>query len=142
MKFKELLAEQVESSSNLIQMLGDFLPMAMKELDLKELPRFKLMLRVPSGQQPTFGRYEDSERVIYLAIEDRHPLDVIRTLAHELVHFKQGTEHELEPTSGHTGSPQENEAHELAGIIMRHFDKKFPKYFNAPAINIQKNTLP
>ena len=31
------------------------------------------------------------------------------------------------PGSGETGSPIENEAHVIAGIIMRHFNKKYPE---------------
>jgi Zn-dependent peptidase ImmA (M78 family) len=79
--------------------------------------------------QATFGRYVQEENVIYLGIADRHPVDILRTLAHELVHAKQDMEGKLYNGAGETGSPIENEAHMIAGIIMRHFNKKFPKFF-------------
>jgi hypothetical protein len=63
---------------------------------------------------------------INLALGGRHPVDILRTLAHELVHFKQHLDHKLNAKSGDTGSPEENEAHAKAGIIMRIFNKKYP----------------
>ena len=135
MRIKDLFESHVQP--NLMDVLKDFLPLAMKELQIDKLPHIKLMLRVPEEQQPTFGKFVNEEGTIYLAIEDRHPIDIVRTLAHELVHFKQGVEHELGPHSGDTGSDIENEAHEVAGIIMRDFDKKYRHYFNSSAVDIQ-----
>ena len=86
--------------------------------------------------QATFGRFVNDENVIHLAIADRHPLDTLRTLAHELVHYKQFTEHELNHDSGTTGSPEENEAHAIAGIIMRHFNKAYPELIKLNPINM------
>jgi Zn-dependent peptidase ImmA (M78 family) len=53
----------------------------------------------------------------------------MRTLAHELVHYKQDVEHKIGPDSGETGSPIENEANALAGQIMRRFDEENPELF-------------
>ena len=33
--------------------------------------------------------------------------------------------------SGKTGSPEENQAHEIAGVIMRNFNKKYPEYLKS-----------
>jgi hypothetical protein len=137
MKVIELLTEERKTTPDeFMRLMHDFLPLAMKHLKIDRLPDFKLVTRVPDTEQPTFGKFVPHENRIYLAIEQRHPLDVLRTLAHELTHFRQGTEHELGPDSGRTGSPTENEAHEVAGIIMRHFNKAHPEYFQDCAINI------
>ena len=50
-------------------------------------------------------------------------VDILRSIAHELVHAKQDQEMRLMPGSGEDGSPIENEAHALAGLIMRKFEK-------------------
>ena len=121
-----------------MKMMAHFLPFAMDELKINTLPHFEMMLHVPDDEQPTFGRFVNEENRIYFAIEDRHPLDVLRTLAHELVHYKQGTEHQLDAMSGETGSPIENEAHAVAGVIMRNFNKAHPEYFEKSAIDINK----
>jgi hypothetical protein len=84
--------------------------------------------------------FKEHENLIHLGIDGRHILDILRTLAHELVHFKQGTEHQLDdPDSGATGSPQENQANARAGVIMRHFNKKFPHYFDVDALDLQED---
>jgi Zn-dependent peptidase ImmA (M78 family) len=140
MKINDLVESQTKTPE-FIKMMQDFLPFAVKELGLNDLPNFQLMLHLPHDQQPTFGKYVNDENTIYLGIEDRHPLDILRTLAHELVHYKQGTEHTLGPHSGDTGSDIENQAHEMAGIIMREFDKAHPAYFNASAVNIQEGAI-
>jgi hypothetical protein len=75
-----------------------------------------------------FGGYDIESNSIQLALKDRHPADILRTLAHELVHYKQNTTHGLHDRSGLTGSPEENEANTKAGVIMRHFNKRFPQY--------------
>lgn len=124
---------------NLPEALEKFLPIAMEEIGIDKLPRIKLLKRVPDEDQPTFGRYENQKNIIYLGIQNRHILDIFRTLAHELVHFKQNLDGVLTPQSGDTGSPHENEAHEIAGIIMRKFNKLYPNFFNEPSITIKEN---
>lgn len=64
---------------------------------------------------------------IYLRAGGRHIVDIMRSLAHELTHKRQNEIGELNDESGKTGSPQENEANSLAGIIMRDFTKLHPE---------------
>jgi len=137
MRFRELTESR--DNSDLIKILADFLPVAMKEIGLDHLPKIKLVSEVPDSSQPTFGKYEDHKKMIWLAIRQRHPLDILRTLAHELTHFKQGINHELAAGSGATGSPEENEAHEIAGIVMRNFNKAHPQYFKVDAVGLKEN---
>ena len=49
--------------------------------------------------------------------------DILRTLAHELVHRKQAEDGRLNITSGETGSDIENEANAQAGVLLRNFGK-------------------
>ena len=133
------LVETSKRTPDLMDAFAAFFPLAMQELEIDRLPDIKLELHLALDEQPSFGKFVQSENRMYLAIEDRHPVDILRTLAHELVHYKQGVEHELTPNSGDTGSPQENEAHEVAGIIMRHFNKQHPEFFDTSAINISES---
>jgi hypothetical protein len=118
----------------LIDALRDFLPIAVKVLNLKTIPKIILKKELYDTNVPSFGQFTNKERTVYCVINNRQPNDILRTLAHEMVHFAQGEEHELDAGSWHTGSPVENEAHEKAGIIMRHFNTKFPQYLKAPPI--------
>lgn len=123
-----------------IDILKKFLPIVKKELELDRLPKIKIQSHVTTqGGQATFGRFVNDEEIIYLGIADRHPLDVIRTLAHELVHWRQYLDGRIKPGSGETGSPIENEAHAVAGVIMRKFNKEFPDAIKLTAIQLQEN---
>ena len=112
----------------LIDALRDFLPLAVKTLELPGIPKISLEKSIEKSNVPTFGRFTNDDDHVYVHISNRNPNDILRTLAHELVHFKQRTEHELGAGSWHTGSPAENQAHELAGVIMREFNSQFPQY--------------
>lgn len=112
----------------LIDALRDFLPLAVEYLKLKALPKINLVKNLEGEHAPTFGRFEDGTNSIAINIENRHPVDVLRTLAHELVHYAQGTQGTLDDNSGQTGSPEEDEANAEAGVIMREFNTNFPQY--------------
>jgi hypothetical protein len=116
-----------ENTQRFVEMFEKFLPIAMKYIKLESLPTMKFENQIGDTQQPTFGRYENGNHVLYVALMNRHPNDILRTIAHELVHYKQDTEHRLEPDSGTTGSPEENQANAVAGIVMRHFNKQYPE---------------
>jgi hypothetical protein len=134
MKITELLVEGRESKENVIRMFKDFFPLAMEVLELDRLPEMKFAPELNTGEQPSFGMYVVGENKLYVALTNRHPVDILRTVAHELAHFRQDLRGELNDDSGMTGSPEENQAHELAGIIMRHFNKKYPQYLKSMPI--------
>lgn len=75
-----------------------------------------------------------SENVIKVTVINRHPMDVLRTLAHELEHYKQDTIKSLPKNSGDAGSQIENQANAKAGELMRKFGKLHPEYFELTAI--------
>jgi hypothetical protein len=128
MNLREVIAK--EDAVDIPQMFADFLPIAMEVLNIDKLPKIKLKKFIEDEEQPTFGRYINDLLVIELGIGNRHPVDILRTLAHELVHFKQDQAGKLGIHSGNTGSPEENQANEVAGIIMRHFNMKHSRYLS------------
>jgi hypothetical protein len=138
MKAKEFITEDTvpmhHHKKNFIEMFKKFLPIAMKYIGITHLPTIKFEAHIHDDTQATFGKYENGEHVLYVALMDRHPNDILRTLAHELVHYKQDTEHKLVPDSGRTGSPEENQAHAIAGIVLRHFNKEHPEYLSSKPI--------
>ena len=128
------------TEEDMMEMVKEFLPVAMKELKVERLPKIILQKYVtPHDGQATFGRFVNEEETIYLGIADRHPVDILRTLAHELVHFKQYEDGKMYPGAGETGSPIENEAHWVAGIIMRHFNKKYPKAIKSKPLELDES---
>jgi len=115
----------IESDSS--DLIKSFLPVAQRELQITRLPTIKLVDRVPDADGTTFGCYNKEADIIYLVTQGRHPKDALRTLAHELVHYKQNIENRLDDHSGSTGSEEENEANARAGVIMRHYNEANPE---------------
>jgi len=131
MRSKEFIVETKNENLNFVEMFKKFLPLTMQILNIDHLPKMKFEPEIHSGGQPSFGMYVNDQKTLYVAIINRHPVDILRTVAHELVHFKQDTLGELNDESGRTGSPEENQAHEVAGIIMRHFNKEYPQFLKS-----------
>jgi len=96
------------------------------QLDIKKLPKITLL---NDPVDTTFGQYDPDTKSIKLVTGGRHPVDVLRTLAHELTHYKQDIENNLPDGAGETGTDQENEANANAGIVMRDFAQENPDQF-------------
>jgi len=134
------LFEELEGppEPTLIDALRDFLPLAVKHLKIKKLPKIKLLGDVETDHMPSFGKFSNNDSTIHLGIKNRHPNDILRTLAHELTHYAQGQRDELDADSGATGSPEEDQANAEAGVIMREFNGKFPQYMELKPIMLEK----
>ena len=107
--------------------IKEFLPFVQEQLSIEQLPTIKVVDRVPGADGMTFGCFKQEENTIYLVAKGRHHKDVLRTLAHELVHYKQDQDGQLNINSGETGSEEENQANAEAGVVMRNFSEKNPE---------------
>ena len=135
MKVKEILTEGL-TKKDTFSILHDFVRFAAKDLELESLPEFDFVFDSKrSLENKSFGGYAPGAEHITITVKNRHINDVLRTLAHELVHYSQDLKKELEDDdAGATGSPQENEANARAAVIMRNWGKKHPEYFELEAI--------
>jgi pyrimidine deaminase RibD-like protein len=95
-----------------------------------------------SEENHSFGMYIPDQHVLHVNIRNRHIMDILRTTAHELAHCRQNELEQLDHTSGNTGSPIENEAHAVAGIIMRDFADAHPELFDQEAIRESSGYIP
>lgn len=84
-----------------------------------------------SKKNMAFGMM-NSDGIIYISIINRHPLDILRTFAHEYVHYKQSIKGKL--LKSNPGSPTENQANAKAGEIMRKYGKLRPELFDLMSI--------
>ena len=130
MRIDEVAPTKV-SIDDLVENFGKFLQICKEELNLDKLPKIKWITDGSHHEKHhSFGSFHNEDQMLYVEITDRHPIDIMRTVAHELTHYKQYLENRIKPGSGDTGSPIENEANAMAGIIMRHFDDAHPEVFN------------
>ena len=130
------LFEELEGppEPTLIDALRDFLPIVVKHLKMEKLPKIKLLRDVETDHMPSFGKFSNDDRTVHLGIKNRHPNDILRTLAHELTHYAQGEHGKLDADSWHTGSPEEDQANAEAGVVMREFNQQFPQYMELKPI--------
>lgn len=124
-------ASEDESQSD-EDILKDFVEFCVKELKIKSMPVVKLR-RDPqwSVRNKTFGRYIDDIRTLEVAFGQRHIMDVLRTVAHELTHKHQHERESMPDDAGETGSRYENEANARAGVLMRDYGRLHPELFDA-----------
>lgn len=97
-------------------------------------PKVKIVLtKKPEDDCASFAYYKPTEYFVYVNCKERHKLDIFRSLAHELVHYKQDVNGELNDMSqlvdDNDGVPIENEANSIAGVIMREYGRKRPEFF-------------
>jgi len=111
-------AEKPISKEQLQKIIDKFVPFCKKYLKLKSVPEIKFVGSEKAKEIKSFGQHEGDE--IRLKVDDRHPMDVLRTLAHELSHHKQDEEGK-ESGNSHMNDKRENEANKVAGIICRKF---------------------
>lgn len=115
---------------NKFPLLKEFIGYCREYLKLKSLPPLKMSYDPTTAEsRRSFGGYDPNNKSIELSVANRHQADVFRTLAHELVHYKQDTQNRLTPESGTTGHQHENEANAAAAIIMRNFAQMRPEMF-------------
>jgi|688.fasta_scaffold356263_2 hypothetical protein len=128
-KLAKIKLEENKSSLNR-DLVKEFMRHVMKELKLDSLPTIRFSDDSQEAiQNRSWGGYMPGEQSIQIVIAKRHPADIFRTLAHELVHYKQDITGRLQPGDGKTGSDIENEANSRAAIIMRNFAQAKPNLF-------------
>jgi hypothetical protein len=132
-----------ESADDLQTQLEKFAAFCVKKLGIENPPGIQLK-RDPewSRRNATFGRYVPETNVMILSVADRHPMDIMRTLAHELVHRNQDEHEPMPDHAGETGSEWENEANARAGVLMRSYGEQNPDTFDKKALAEASGYIP
>jgi len=127
----DLMKENISESKQ--QSIQNFVEYATKRLKLKEQPKINLVGgREFAEVKTSLGGFDPLTKEIFVATEGRLTADILRTIAHEMVHRKQdemGFVRNPE-TDGADGSPIENQAHAVAGILMREYGRINKQIYN------------
>jgi cytidyltransferase-like protein len=111
--------------------IGEFLKYAIKNLGIQNPPR-NLSLSYDTAkakEMRSFGYFDPNSNKIWVYCGNRNMGDILRTLAHELVHRKQDEDGRISYESGKTGSEIENEANAKAGVLLRDFGKQHEEIY-------------
>jgi len=122
----ESLDTKVDSS-----IIKEFIKFAIGKLQINKIPE-GLTLSYNNDEaksRHSFGTFDPNNGKIWLYVKNRNMADILRTLAHELVHRKQDEDGRIDYSSGETGSEIENEANAQAGILLRDFGKQNEKIY-------------
>lgn len=133
---RQLLEMSEGKAKNILKIFAQF---CKEHLHLDSLPQIIVRQNQQySVDQKSFGQYGGK---INVALANRHIMDVCRTLAHELVHYRQDINKGLTAKSGKTGSPEENEANNQAAVIMRLWGEKHPNLFGTVAVDEDQGSI-
>jgi len=111
--------------------IGEFIKFAIKNLEIQNPPR-NLSLSYDTNkakEMRSFGYFNPNDNKIWVYCANRNMADILRTLAHELVHRKQDEDGRISYESGKTGSDIENEANARAGVLLRDFGKQHEEIY-------------
>jgi len=110
-------------------LMGRFVDYACDRLNIDKPKVFIINSPTYSQEHKSFGGYYPSEQEIKVVVHNRNMGDILRTLAHELVHRKQDEDGRISYESGKTGSEIENEANAKAGVLLRDFGKQHEEIY-------------
>jgi hypothetical protein len=124
---EETLTEPQDISNNVI---ADFIDFTSKALNLQKVPKITFSDDENLAKNThSLGAYNPKSDELLVVRGPRLTADILRTLAHELIHLKQNELNPLSKEDGKTGSPVENEANAAAGILLRKFGEYRPEIF-------------
>jgi len=111
--------------------IGEFVKYAIKNLGIQKPPRNLTFSydNEAAKEKRSFGYFDPNANKIWVYCGNRNMADILRTLAHELVHRKQDEDGRINYESGKTGSDIENEANAKAGILLRDFGKQHEEIY-------------
>jgi hypothetical protein len=130
---KRILKEEV---SNIVRnninegIVEDFIEFGKSELSLGD--DFKINLTDNTDSVDTLGNYDIEGKEITVVKKNRAIPDIIRSIAHEMVHHNQNVRGDLRGNKGEgeKGSPWEDEANARAGRLVRQFGDENPEIYD------------
>ena len=140
-QLKEQMLREEMTRKDFSNHLNSFVDFCCNKLDIMQKPSLKFKEPTDQGEQPSFAAYAPGSKEVYVMSKNRHPMDIFRSVAHELVHHKQNEEGRIGKDvarEGATGSDIENEANSRAGELMRWYGKANPQAFSMSYVTENK----
>jgi hypothetical protein len=107
-----------------VTMLVNFIAYARKELGIPESESIKIALLSSNVNTPiTTGSFYPGSKKIQCIVQNRHYIDYIRTIAHEMTHLKQFIENRIPDNVPEIGGEIEDEANVMSGRIVKAYIK-------------------
>jgi len=117
--------DENEVSSDLENEVDKFCDWACQQLHVKNKPHIELSMDTEEAQTNHHtGGHKMGEDKIWVYVNNRNLVDILRTVFHELVHVRQGELNMINPGDSYPGSPIEAMADMLAGKYIKIYGEK------------------
>lgn len=128
---------QISKKDVLKKSIAAFVIYATRELGIVNRP--SMFIKEPTDDMTSLGSYDPKENKLVVVVKGRLLADILRTIAHELVHVKQMEDGRITNPAidGATGSPIENEANAVAGTLMRKYGQIDKKIFLSEGLIVE-----
>jgi predicted GNAT family acetyltransferase len=129
---KSLLREFIHKENSHAHACADFVNFAKGFLGIEDAVKVVLKFeRTPD--LVTTAYYDPEKHLVVVYAKNRALVDVCRSIAHELVHHRQNLDDRLLDIvkDGSDGSPIENEANSIAGVMMRQYGRLHPEIYES-----------
>ena len=123
--------EIVKNMGNIFEgIVDDFIDFGKRELSLGD--DFRVNLTDNTDSVETLANYDIDGKEITVVKKNRAIPDIIRSIAHEMVHHNQNVRGDLRGNrgEGEEGSPWEDEANSMAGRLVRRFGEENPEIYD------------
>lgn len=121
--------------SSIEKTINEFIDFVKKELRIENDVDVKLQNDKDGIKTTAVYKYEEggspSENTeVKVYTKDRALSDILRSIAHEMVHHKQNEDGKLDKKPSNVGGPIEDEANSKAGELLKKFGEKHPEIYN------------
>jgi len=101
----------------------EFVTLVVKETEINTPFSIKLMKN--RGDLSTYAAYDPVSKIVYVYVKNRGIADILRSIAHELIHHKQKQDGQLNDMTNipDIGGPIEDQANAIAGRLVKKFGK-------------------
>lgn len=112
------------------EILNDFIKFVKKELDIEKLPTIVIQNNRNGLKTTANYDYRQENKIIKVCGKNRALVDILRSIAHELVHHKQFEQGRLNERPPDIGGEIEDEANAKAGQYIKMYSKINDKIYD------------
>ena len=117
--------DESDVECDLEQEVEKFVDWAAKKLNLQTTPKIELSMDTEEAQNNHHtGGHTVGDSKVWVYAKNRNLVDILRTVAHELTHVRQGELNMIKPGSSYPGSPIELLADMVAGKLIKIYGEK------------------
>ena len=111
--------------------LNSFVKFVKKELEIEKVPTISIQANRDGLKTTAHYDYTKENKIVRVYGKNRALVDIMRSVAHELVHHKQFEEGRLDgPQPPDIGGEIEDEANAKAGQFIKMYSKEDPNIYN------------